>query len=140
MTDEGHTQDLDASELQIGTGSTSNTSHIIDGLPLAVRPITHQEQDDRRAPSTDRADESLNFIFQSSSEDHPMIDPAEEDNIQSGLEDTEEMNREEDRMELQTQLASENQDPGNSLSYQYGEQWGMTEDVSTLDDILSLSW
>lgn len=69
-----------------------------------------------------------------------MLDPAEEDIIQSSLQNTEEMDREEDRMELQTQLVSESQDLGNSLSYQYGEQWGITEDVSTLDDILSLSW
>lgn len=140
MTDGGNKQDLGASELQVGTGSTSNTSHIIDGLPLAVRPITNQEQDDRRLLSTDRVDESLNFITQSSSEDHQMLDLAEENTLQSGLENTEEMDREEDRMELQTQLASESQDHGNSLSYQYGEQWGITEDVSTLDDILSLSW
>lgn len=69
-----------------------------------------------------------------------MLDPVEEDIIQSSLQNTEEMDREEDRMELQTQLVSESQDFGNSLSYQYGEQWGITEDVSTLDDILSLSW
>ncbi|KAL6819352.1 hypothetical protein J3E69DRAFT_357849 [Trichoderma sp. SZMC 28015] len=131
---------LVTSELQVDTGSTSNTSHIIDGLPLAVRPITHQEQDDMRLSSTDRVDESLNSLTQSSSEDHPMLDPAEEDTILSGLENTEGMDREEDRMELQTQLVSDNQDPENSLSYQYGEQWGITEDVSTLDDILSLSW
>ncbi|KAL6793475.1 hypothetical protein GGI42DRAFT_150009 [Trichoderma sp. SZMC 28013] len=130
---------LDASELQVRTGPTSNASHIIDGLPLAVRPITNQEQDGRRTSSTDRVDESLNFLAQSSPEDHQMLDSAEEGTIQSGLENTEEMDRE-DRMELQTQLASENQDPGNALSYQYGEQWGITEDVSTLDDILSLSW
>ncbi|KAF3055372.1 hypothetical protein CFAM422_013157 [Trichoderma lentiforme] len=121
-------------------GSTSNASHIIDGLPLAVRPIADQDQYDRRALSTDRVDQSLNLISQSSPEDHCMLDSAEEDTLQSGLENTEEMDREEDRMELQTQLASENQNPENSLSYQYGEQWGITEDVSTLDDILSLSW
>lgn len=69
-----------------------------------------------------------------------MLDSAEEDTIQSGLENTEEMDGEEDRMELQMQLLPENHDPGNSSSYQYGEQWGITEDVSTLDDILSLSW
>lgn len=69
-----------------------------------------------------------------------MLDLAGEDTIQSGLENTEEMDREEDRMDLQTQLVSENEDPGNALSYQYGEQWGIAEDVSTLDDILSLSW
>lgn len=139
MTDGGNEQNLDASELQVRTGPTSNASHIIDGLPLAVRPITNQEQDGRRTSSTDRVDESLNFLAQSSPEDHQMLDSAEEGTIQSGLENTEEMDRE-DRMELQTQLASENQDPGNALSYQYGEQWGITEDVSTLDDILSLSW
>ncbi|KKP03988.1 hypothetical protein THAR02_03903 [Trichoderma harzianum] len=98
------------------------------------------EQYDRRASSRDRVDESLNFLSQNSPEDHQMLDPAEQDIIQSGLENTEEMDREEDRMELQTQLAAENQDPENSLSYQYGQQWGITEDVSTLDDILSLSW
>ncbi|PNP55153.1 hypothetical protein THARTR1_04842 [Trichoderma harzianum] len=100
--------------------------------------MTDQEQLDRRASSTDRVDKSLNFLSQSSPEDHQMLDPAEEDTIQSGLENTE-MDRE-GRMEFQTQLASENQDPGNSSSYEYGEQWGITEDVSTLDDILSLSW
>ncbi|KAL6700182.1 hypothetical protein J3F84DRAFT_205181 [Trichoderma pleuroticola] len=131
-------QDLDASELQVRIGPASNTSHIIDGLPLAVRPMTDQEQLDRRASSTDRVDKSLNFLSQSSPEDHQMLDPAEENTIQSGLENTE-MDRE-GRMEFQTQLASENQDPVNSLSYEYGEQWGITEDVSTLDDILSLSW
>ncbi|KAL6798793.1 hypothetical protein J3E68DRAFT_436341 [Trichoderma sp. SZMC 28012] len=131
---------LDAPELEVGTGSTSNTSHIIDGLPLAVRPLTNQEEDDRRASPTDRVDESLNLISQNSPEDHQMLDPAEEDIIQSSLQNTEEMDREEDRMELQTQLVSESQDLGNSLRYQYGEQWGITEDVSTLDDILSLSW
>ncbi|KAL5094069.1 hypothetical protein Trisim1_008179 [Trichoderma cf. simile WF8] len=132
--------DFDASELQVRIGSTSNASHIIDGLPLAVRPIADQDQYDRRALSTDRVDQSLNLISQSSPEDHCMLDSAEEHTLQSGLENTEEMDREEDRMELQTQLASENQNPENSLSYQYGEQWGITEDVSTLDDILSLSW
>ncbi|KAL7781590.1 hypothetical protein V8C43DRAFT_319680 [Trichoderma afarasin] len=132
--------DVDASELQVDTGSTSNTSHIIDGLPLAVRPITHQGQYDRRISPIDRVDESPNFLSSNSPEDHQMLDPAEEDTLQSGLENTEEMDREKDQMELQTQLVSENQDPGNSLSYQYGEQWGITEDVSTLDDILSLSW
>lgn len=137
---EGNKQGLDASELQVGTGSTPNTSHIIHGLPLAVRPITDPEQYDRRASSRDRVDESLNFLSQNSPEDHQMLDPAEQDIIQSGLENTEEMDREEDRMELQTQLAAENQEPENSLSYQYGQQWGITEDVSTLDDILSLSW
>ncbi|PKK52931.1 hypothetical protein CI102_2211 [Trichoderma harzianum] len=105
-----------------------------------VRPLTNQEEDDRRASPTDRVDESLNFISQNSPEDHQMLDPAEEDIIQSSLQNTEERDREGGRMELQTQLASENQDLENSLSYQYGEQWGITEDVSTLDDILSLSW
>ncbi|KAK4062535.1 uncharacterized protein Triagg1_9905 [Trichoderma aggressivum f. europaeum] len=119
-------------------GPTSYTSHIIDGLPLAVRPITGQEQNDRRASSADRVDRSLNSLSQSSPEDHQMLDPAEEDTIQSGLENTE-MGRE-GQMEFQTRLAPGNQDPGNSLSYEYGEQWGITEDVSTLDDILSLSW
>ncbi|KAL6822393.1 hypothetical protein V8C40DRAFT_275759 [Trichoderma camerunense] len=130
---------LDASEPQVNIGSTSNTSHIIDGLPLAVRPITDQEQDGRRTSPIDRVDESLKFLSQNSPEDHPMLDSAEEDATQSNLENTEEMDRG-NRMEPQTQLVSENQDLGNSLSYQYGEQWGITEDVSTLDDILSLSW
>ncbi|KAH0522156.1 hypothetical protein TsFJ059_006052 [Trichoderma semiorbis] len=129
----------DAPELEVGAGPTSNTSHIIDGLPLAVRPITHQEQYDRRTTPIDGVDESLNFLSRSSPEDHHMLDQAEEDTLQSGLENTEEMDRE-DRMELQTQEIFKIQDPENSLSYQYGEQWGITEDVSTLDDILSLSW
>ncbi|KAL7952821.1 hypothetical protein V8C34DRAFT_318721 [Trichoderma compactum] len=100
-----YSPNLDASGLQVRTGPTSNTSHIIDGLPLAVRPITDQEQDDRRTSSTDRVDESPNPPSQSPPEDHQMLDSAEEASIQSNLENTEEMDRE-DRMELQTQLAS----------------------------------
>ncbi|KAL7913600.1 hypothetical protein GGI35DRAFT_216896 [Trichoderma velutinum] len=135
----GDKQTLDATELQLGTEQTSDTSHIIDGLPLEVRSTANQE-DHRRASSADRVAEPRNSSSQSSPEDHQMLDLAGEDTIQSDVENSEEMDREEDRMELQIQLVSENQDCGNSLSYQYGEQWGIAEDVSTLDDILSLSW
>ncbi|KAJ4856333.1 hypothetical protein T069G_09701 [Trichoderma breve] len=102
--------------------------------------LGHDHPSKKPRCSLDRVDKSLSFLSQNPPEDHQMLDSAEEDTVQSGLENTEEMDREEDRMELQTQPASETQDPGDSLSYQYGEQWGITEDVSTLDDILSLSW
>ncbi|UKZ83613.1 hypothetical protein TrVFT333_011422 [Trichoderma virens FT-333] len=130
---------LDVSELQLDTRPTSDTSHIIDGLPLACKLVTNQGQDDREALSTNGINELVNFSSQSSPEDHEMLDREEENNARSDLLNTE-MGRKGEEMEHQTQPVSECQDPGNSLSYKYGEQWGIAEDVTTLDDILSLSW
>lgn len=116
-----------------------NTSHIIDGQPLTVNPVTDREQSDKRASSVNGVDELLNFPSQSSPEDHQMLDLAGEDNIQTNLENTD-VGREEDEVEHQPNLVSEYQNPVHSMSYHYGEQWGIAEDVTTLDDILSLSW
>lgn len=43
-------------------------------------------------------------------------------------------------VENQIALVSEYQNLVDSLSYNYGERWGPAESVTTLDDILSLSW
>ncbi|KAL7928624.1 hypothetical protein V8C35DRAFT_325810 [Trichoderma chlorosporum] len=119
----------------LDTKPSSDTSHIIDGLPLMVRPVTNQEQDGKRASSADEIDTQLDFVSQNSYEDDQMPDLAGDGNIQSDMENTY-MDRGEDMTEHQPEL----QDSGSSLAYQYGEQWGIAEDVTTLDDILSLSW
>ena len=42
--------------------------------------------------------------------------------------------------EVQREAVSQREGVGDPMNYQYAEHWGSAEDVTTLDDILSLSW
>ncbi|KAL7949184.1 hypothetical protein V8C42DRAFT_313550 [Trichoderma barbatum] len=132
-------QNLGALDIQLDTVPTSSTSHIIDGLPLAAKPTANRGQDDQRVSPTNGVDDLLGFPSQNSPEDHHMLDLAGEDSFQPNLENAH-LDGEEGVVKHQTQSVSEYQNHVDCLSYQYGEQWGITEDVTTLDDILSLSW
>jgi hypothetical protein len=99
--------------LQLDTAQSSNASPTGDAQPLMTESNTDRRQCGNRDSSASGIDESLNFISQTSPEDRQMLGFASEANIQN---------------------------PEDCLSYNYGEQWGIAEDVTTLDDILSLSW
>ncbi|RFU79730.1 hypothetical protein TARUN_2484 [Trichoderma arundinaceum] len=133
----GDDQRSATSELEFDAVPMTNTLRTNDGLWLKNNPSTGRERCDNSAQSGMIASSPFDSTSKSP-QDYQMLDIPEEASIQNSLENADECR--EDGMELHTNPASEYHGPEDSMTYNYGEQWGLTENVTTLDDILSLSW